>query len=208
MTLVDAKQRNQATDPTKSFIVQAPAGSGKTEILTQRYLQLLGIVTAPEQIVALTFTRKAASEMRERIVLALQKAANNEQAQSTHQQKTLEFAHKALKRSEQFQWQLTQQPNRLKIITIDSLCQSINQAIPLLDKQIAYSNVADKPKSYYLMAARNCLQYALEHTQYQQAIKILLVHLDNNQDRLLELLVDLLAKRDQWLNPLFGAHTR
>lgn len=74
--LVDSDQRSQATDPSLSFIVQAPAGSGKTEILTQRYLRLLSTVTAPEQIIALTFTRKAASEMRERIVHALQQAAN------------------------------------------------------------------------------------------------------------------------------------
>lgn len=90
MTLIDGEQRSLATDPGSSFIVQAPAGSGKTEILTQRYLRLLSTVTAPEQIVALTFTRKAASEMRERIVIALQQAAANHQASSPHQQKTLD----------------------------------------------------------------------------------------------------------------------
>lgn len=203
--LADSVQRKQATDPTQSFIVQAPAGSGKTEILTQRYLRLLGTVTAPEQIIALTFTRKAASEMRERIILALQNAANNKSAQSPHQQMTLDFARDALRRNEAYQWDLLQQPNRLKIITIDSLCQSINQSIPLLEKQIAYAQVTDKAESHYMTAGRRCIQFALEAPEYQEAIKTLLLHVDNRQDQLLDLFKTLLSQRDQWLHPLFQA---
>jgi ATP-dependent exoDNAse (exonuclease V) beta subunit len=205
MTLIDSHQRQQATNPKQSFIVQAPAGSGKTEILTQRYLRLLGTVSAPEQIIALTFTRKAASEMRERIIMALQQAANHAQAKSAHQQMTLDFARTALNRDEQFKWDLLHQPSRLKIVTIDSLCQSINQAIPLLEKQIAYSQITDKADSYYLTAGRRCIQFALENPDYQQAIKTLLLHFDNRQERLLDLFQALLAQRDQWLHPLFQA---
>lgn len=208
MSLVDGTQRSQATDPASSFIVQAPAGSGKTEILTQRYLRLLGTVSAPEQIIALTFTRKAASEMRERIVIALQQAAQNKQANSPHQQMTLDFARQALGRSEHYQWDLLHQPNRLKIITIDSLCQSINQAIPLLEKQISYSQITDKPDSHYLKAARDCIKFAIETPEYQQAIKTLLLHVDNKQERLITLFKSLLAQRDQWLSPLFQARTQ
>lgn len=208
MTLIDGDQRTQATNPFASFIVQAPAGSGKTEILTQRYLRLLSTVTAPEQIIALTFTRKAASEMRERIVMALQHAANNKQASSPHQQMTLDFAKQAINRSEHYQWDLLQQSNRLKIITIDSLCQSINQAIPLMEKQIAYSKITDKPDSHYLNAARVCIQFALETPEYQNAIKTLLLHVDNRQDRLLDLFKALLAQRDQWLTLLFEARAQ
>lgn len=208
MSLIDGDARAKATCPQSSFIVQAPAGSGKTEILTQRYLRLLSKVSAPEQIIALTFTRKAASEMRERIVLALQQAASNKKAHSAHQQMTLDYATQALKHSTQYEWNLLQQPNRLKIITIDSLCQSINQAIPLLEQQIAYAQISEKPQKHYLNAARACIAFAIETPPYQDAIKTLLMHVDNKQEYVLSLFQTLLAQRDQWLSLLFQARNQ
>jgi ATP-dependent exoDNAse (exonuclease V) beta subunit len=71
----DQAQREQALDPRRSFIVQAPAGSGKTDLLVKRYIKLLSLVEKPEEILAITFTRKAAAEMRKRVLEKIPNAA-------------------------------------------------------------------------------------------------------------------------------------
>src|SRR5690606_19866304 len=105
--VTDEAARRGALDPTQSFIVQAPAGSGKTELLIRRYLVLLATVEEPEQIVAITFTRKAAAEMRNRVVAALQDAADGAASAEPHRATTLELARSVLQRGEKLGWSLT-----------------------------------------------------------------------------------------------------
>src|SRR5688572_2812684 len=92
----DEQQRLEALNPKQSFIVQAPAGSGKTELLTQRFLVLLGKVNQPEEILAITFTKKSAAEMRARIIHALQNALSHQEPETTHAKKTRDLAKQVL----------------------------------------------------------------------------------------------------------------
>ena len=57
----DQSQRERALDATRSILVRAPAGSGKTDLLTRRFLRLLSEVDDPGEIVAITFTKAAAA---------------------------------------------------------------------------------------------------------------------------------------------------
>ena len=67
MKILDAKARKVALEPFRSFAISAPAGSGKTELLTQRVLRLLAVVNDPEEILCMTFTKKSAHEMQHRV---------------------------------------------------------------------------------------------------------------------------------------------
>ena len=129
----DIEKRTQALDPAGSFIVQSPAGSGKTELLIQRYLTLLSIVSNPEAVMAITFTRKAAGEMRRRIVTAL-KNSNSECSGEPHEACTWNLARKVRERSETHGWRLLENPGRLRIQTIDALCASLVRQMPWLSR--------------------------------------------------------------------------
>lgn len=95
----DLNARQEAIDHTRSFIVQAPAGSGKTELLTQRVLKLLAVVQNPEEVVAITFTNKAAREMQNRIMQSLY-SAQGSKPHEPHKVLTWELAKSVLQRDQ------------------------------------------------------------------------------------------------------------
>ena len=71
----DAAARLQAVDPSQNVVLEASAGTGKTRVLVERYVNLLRAGVDPDHILAITFTRKAAAEMRERIIERLREAS-------------------------------------------------------------------------------------------------------------------------------------
>ncbi|GAB4268868.1 MAG: UvrD-helicase domain-containing protein [Deferrisomatales bacterium] len=201
---VDVLARRRALDPTGSFIVQAPAGSGKTELLTRRFLVLLGGVERPEEILAITFTRKAAGEMRGRILGALARARRGEAPESAYEAETLRLAARALERSDALGWALEENPARLQIRTIDSFLASVVGRMPWLSRLGAPPAIADRPEDLYEQAAREVLAHLDRDDAYGQALARVLAHLDNNAAGLRGLLVDLLRRRDQWVRHRAG----
>ena len=75
--LPDQAARNFASDPTQHVVLEASAGTGKTRVLVDRYVRLIRQGVAPRHILAVTFTRKAAAEMRERILEQLRPEASH-----------------------------------------------------------------------------------------------------------------------------------
>ncbi len=201
--IVDAHERAEALDAGRSFIVQAPAGSGKTGLITQRFLTLLAVVERPEEVVAITFTRKAAGEMRSRILEALV-SAKGPQPDDPHAAKTWGLAKAALVRDGEKGWQVLSNPSRLSVQTIDSLCGSLTRQLPLLSTFGAQPSVSDDASALYQEAARMTLLDLEQGEDWSPAIEALLRHLDNDLNKAQSMLVTMLAKRDQWLRHLFS----
>lgn len=211
-TVADQAARDAALNVQASFIVQAPAGSGKTELLTQRFLALLAGVNAPEEIVAITFTRKAAAEMRHRIIGKLREAAeivqgSRDAPHEAHAQKTLRLAQQALAQDARHDWHLLEHPARLRVQTIDSFCSSLVGRMPWLARLGAEIRPSDHAEALYTQAARETLA-ALEteddSSELGQALHTLLRHFDNRLGRIESLLAEMLARREQWLPHLLS----
>lgn len=202
--MADEHIREQALNPTQSFIVQAPAGSGKTGLLTQRFLVLLSVAeVAPEECLAITFTRKAAAEMRDRILLALESAKNPDPPLDLYEQKTWYLARQVLARDALLGWDLLHNPNRLKIQTIDAFCASISRQMPILSRFGAIPDIKEEASGLYEMAAQNLLDAIETNDRWSESCRILLSHLDNNLSLTVRLLADMLSHRAEWL-PYIG----
>lgn len=192
----DSAARREALDTSASFIVQAPAGSGKTELLIQRYLKLLAIVDSPEAVVSITFTRKAAAEMRHRVIEALRMAEAGVPPGCDHERLTFEIATGALTHSINHGWNLLENPGQMRIDTIDALCAAITRRMPWLARFGAMPEISEHASDLYRAAARNTLRHVDEG---HWALTYLLLHLDNDFGKAQRLIEQMLEKRDQWL---------
>ena len=191
--LPDREARERATDISGSYIVQAPAGSGKTSLLVTRYLKLLAVAEQPEEVLAITFTVKAAGEMRERVLEAL--ADPNSIVNP-------EAAHMARARDEAAGWQLARHPLRLRIQTIDSFAAGLLRRLPHHLDEPARFNPSPDADGLLREAAERTLHRLHAADPVTEHVLHMLDMFDGNATSLVSTLVQMLASRDQWMTPL------
>jgi ATP-dependent helicase/nuclease subunit A len=202
----DTQARIDALDTSRSFLVQAPAGSGKTELLTQRLLALLSVVEKPEQVLAITFTVAATAEMRRRVIDALEHAeellAKNERPEDKR------HAIAALEHSRRQGWNLLEQPQRLNIQTIDSLCLRIAYEAPLLSRLGGQLQPTEDVKPLYALAARRTIErLGGANPELSRALEQLLRRRDVSLNDCEKLIAGMLGERDRWLEEFSSARS-
>jgi ATP-dependent exoDNAse (exonuclease V) beta subunit len=210
--LNDQAARDSALDISQSWIVQAPAGSGKTELLTQRILKLIAVCEQPESILAITFTKKAASEMRSRIlsILKMVNDLKNKYSDSDlhnllnqkepHEQTTVQLALAALAQDRNQNWNLLDNPNRLQLKTIDSFCSSVVFQLPLLAELGGKSAITEKSEPIYRHACQEFLASLEQNKPWTPALSRVLRYLDKRSEQLENVFVSMLARRLQWIS--------
>ncbi|MFT5446759.1 MAG: ATP-dependent helicase/nuclease subunit A [Gammaproteobacteria bacterium] len=199
-TIADAWQREQALDPNRSFIVKAPAGSGKTSLLVARFLTLLAGAKRPEEILAITFTRKATAEMRARVLDALA-AGQGPPPEDPHEQRMYALAVAVTKRDAEMGWQLGHDPQRLRIQTIDALCGSLARRLPVLSGLGGSLKTLEDSAPSFQAAACRTLEL-IEDKDVGSAVARVLMHVDGNMASFERLIAQMLARREQWVHYL------
>ena len=129
--LPDAAARKFAVDPANNVVLEASAGTGKTTVLVSRYVNLLRAGVDPSNILAITFTRQAAAEMRGRIIRELRRAADGPPA-------------------ERDRWRrLRDRLGDVAVSTIDAFCLSLLREFPLeadLDPGFGLTDETEAPR--------------------------------------------------------------
>lgn len=197
---IDAEVRLSALSPHQSFHVESPAGAGKTSLLTARFIRLLAEVEHPHQILALTFTNKAASEMRERISAVLNQVESGPAAFPSWMQPILPYASKALKRHAGH-LDLLKSPEGLRIMTFHSFCLFLARQSPFeagISIEAAVLGEGDQT-ALLIETARKMHDELFSRPpsdEIRKALERRLLHLNNDWAMLEQELIELVRKRD------------
>jgi ATP-dependent exoDNAse (exonuclease V) beta subunit len=171
-----------------SFIVQAPAGSGKTSLLVKRFLNRLLDVKSPKEVLALTFTNKAAAEMAQRLKEALEgKSEDNE---------IKKIVEKISKHALKNKWD-EGYIDSLMVMTIDKLALRLIKQTPILSSSGVNFLTDEDPDDLYRETIRETITSNAEN-------HLLFKYFDYDYHKLTEQLLALISKRDQWLPIVSG----
>lgn len=158
----DRAARAAASDPRRNVVLEASAGTGKTRVLVDRYLNLLAAGVEPANILAITFTRKAAAEMRERIAARVRQSA-------------------ALSAPRESRWrQIRERLGEVSISTIDAFCLTLLREFPLEADLDPGFEVADESETLRMREAAidSTLAVARRMAHKRQDVRLLLSLLD------------------------------
>lgn len=200
-TPLDSAARQQALDLGRSFCIRAPAGSGKTGLLICRMLAALAVVEQPEQVLAITFTRKAAAEIRDRLSAALESAGTGVPPTDTYAQQVHQLALRVRQRSDARGWELATNPHRIRANTIDSLNRELARQMPVLAGLGGPLDPVDDARELYRSALQQVLQLHDDPTldaDLRSCIGRVLGLAKNRLDALLSSLIPLMAEREHW----------
>ena len=173
----DADARAYAVNPAVHVALEASAGTGKTKVLVDRYLNLLAAGVEPRRVLAITFTRKAAAEMRARIVADLTRMGEIGQIPAD--------TWKALRG----------RLSEIAISTIDAFCLSLIGEFPLEADVDPGFNVADETETPRLVdeALDRTLRIGRAQSAHDADIALLFARL--GEVRLRQALTRLLDRR-------------
>src|SRR5580658_3810034 len=195
-TADDDAVRSAASAVGASVLLEAPAGSGKTAVLTERFLALLCTVDDPGEILAITFTRKAAAEMRGRVIRALrgELAAQDPSAARLRPLAAAALAHAAARG-----WRIDTEPQTLRIQTIDSFNYWLASQLPVASRAGGVLEVTELAGELYQRAARRTLLAAESEPAFAADARLLFERLDNHWMNFERLIAQMLHERGHWL---------
>ncbi|HEY7444728.1 MAG TPA: UvrD-helicase domain-containing protein, partial [Vicinamibacterales bacterium] len=163
----DEVARAFAVDPRRNVVLEASAGTGKTRVLVERYVNLLRAGVDPGNILAITFTRKAAAEMRQRILARLKESATQSVADGAR-------------------WRdLRERAGEIAISTIDAFCLSLLREFPLeadLEPGFAMADETETPR-YVQQALDNTLRICRGIAREQEPIALVFAQIPESRIR-------------------------
>lgn len=202
----DAYVRALSIDPSRSVALLAPAGSGKTTQLLYRMMACLTVVEAPEHILAITFTNKAAGEIVERVTGALAQAAMGAEPEASFEKPLYMLSRLVLERDKALGWNLLLNPSRLRIMTFDAYCARLAAKMPIMSGY-GGGRTAEDPSLIYRAAVLDTLGSVNDPSipdELREALESVLSLAKNQFEALVPLFSNLLEKRDQWVGEVMA----
>jgi ATP-dependent helicase/nuclease subunit A len=191
--------QNKAAEPGDSVWVAASAGTGKTTVLTDRFLRLLLAKCPAERLLCLTFTKAAAAEMANRIAERLALWATEKEEKLAPVLKKLlgrpaKDEERELARS--LFARVLDTPGGLRIMTIHAFCQALLRRFPLEAGIAPHFELLDDRGSEELMAeARDAMLQAAGEEGSPLAEALVIVSGKVNEQDFADLLRGLIRSR-------------